>query len=128
MGKIEDVERYDRYYDMTYDGIQSRMFPGITLPAGSMVVRGNDPQYDARVIPPGSGSKLTNRFSGLRLDGRAGQGALRWHADWRAARTRALRDARRDQAASQGLETFRERCDVRVHARAASGRGCGPRL
>lgn len=76
MGKIEDVERYDRYYDITYDGIQNRMFPGITLPAGSMVVRGNDPKYDARVIPPGSGSKLTNRFSGLRLDGRAGQGAL----------------------------------------------------
>jgi hypothetical protein len=76
MGKIEDVERYDRYYDITYDAIQNRMFPGITLPAGSMVVRGNDPEYDARVIPPGSASKLTNRFSGLRLDGRAGHGAL----------------------------------------------------
>jgi hypothetical protein len=75
-GKIEDVERYDRYYDMTYDGIQNRMIPGIALPAGSMVVRGNDPKYDARVIPPGSASKLTNRFSGLRPDGRAGHGAL----------------------------------------------------
>jgi hypothetical protein len=75
-GKIEDVERYDRYYDIAYDGIQNRMLPGIALPAGSLVVRGNDPKYDARVIPPGSASKLTNRFSGLRLDGRAGQGAL----------------------------------------------------
>lgn len=75
-GKIDDVERYDRYYDITCDGIQKRMFPSISLPAGSLVVRGNDPKYDARVIPPGSASKLTNRFSGLRLDGRAGHGAL----------------------------------------------------
>jgi len=75
-GKIDDVERYDRYYDITYDGIQSRVFPGVVLPAGSLVVRVNNPKYDARVIPPGSASKLTNRFSGLRLDGRAGQGAL----------------------------------------------------
>jgi hypothetical protein len=75
-GKIDDVERYDRYYDITYDGIRSRMLPGIALPAGTVVVRGNNPKYDARVIPPGSATKLTNRFSGLRLDGRAGQGAL----------------------------------------------------
>jgi hypothetical protein len=75
-GKIDDVERYDRYYDITYDGILNRMFPAIALPVGSLVVRGNNPKYDARVIPPGSASKLTNRFSGLRLDGRAGQGAL----------------------------------------------------
>lgn len=75
-GKIDDVERYDRYYDITYDGIQNRMFPAIVLPVGSLVVRGNNPKYDARVIPPGSASKLTNRFSGLRLDGRAGHGAL----------------------------------------------------
>jgi hypothetical protein len=75
-GKIDDVERYDRYYDITYDGIQHRMFPSIALSVGSLVVRVNNPKYDARVIPPGSASKLTNRFSGLRLDGRAGQGAL----------------------------------------------------
>ena len=76
LGKIDDVERYDRYYDITYDGITNRMFPSIVLAAGSLVVRGNNPKYDARVIPPGSASKLTNRFSGLRPDGRAGQGAL----------------------------------------------------
>jgi hypothetical protein len=75
-GKIDDVERYDRYYDMTYEGILNRMFPSIGLAAGSLVVRVNNPKYDARVIPPGSATKLTNRFSGLRLDGRAGQGAL----------------------------------------------------
>jgi hypothetical protein len=75
-GKVEDVERYDRYYDIAYDAIQNRMFRGISLPVGSLVVRGNDYRYDARVIPPGSSTKITNRFSGLRLDGRAGQGAL----------------------------------------------------
>lgn len=75
-GKIQDVERYDRYYDIAYDAIQNRMFPSISLPAGSLVVRGNDYRYDARVIPPGSSTKITNRFSGLRLDGRAGHGAL----------------------------------------------------
>jgi hypothetical protein len=75
-GKIDDVERYDRYYDITYEGILNRMFPSIGLAAGSLVVRVNNPKYDARVIPPGSATKLTNRFSGLRLDGRAGQGAL----------------------------------------------------
>lgn len=75
-GKIDDVERYDRYYDITYEGVLNRMFPSIGLAAGSFVVRVNNPKYDARVIPPGSATKLTNRFSGLRLDGRAGQGAL----------------------------------------------------
>ena len=75
-GKIEDVERYDRYYDIAYDGIQNRLFPSIPLPAGTIVVRGNDPKYDAREIPGPSTTSLTNRFSGLRLDGRAGQGAL----------------------------------------------------
>ena len=49
MGKIDDVERYDRFYDMTYDGIQNRMLPSILLPAGTLVVRGNDPKYDARL-------------------------------------------------------------------------------
>jgi hypothetical protein len=75
-GKIEDVERYDRYYDIAYDAIQNRMFPTIALREGSLIVRGNDYRYDARVIPPGSSMKLTNRFSGARLDGRPGQGAL----------------------------------------------------
>ena len=75
-GKIENVERYDRYYDIAYDAIQDRIFPSTALPVGALVVRGSDHRYDARVIPPGSSTKITNRFSGLRLDGRAGQGAL----------------------------------------------------
>jgi hypothetical protein len=76
VAKIGNVERYDRYYDMTYDAIQNWMFPTIPLPAGSLVVRTNDPKYDARGIPPASATSPDNRFSGLRLNGRAGHGAL----------------------------------------------------
>jgi hypothetical protein len=76
IAKIGNVERYDRYYDITYDAIQNRMFPTVALPAGSLVVRINDPEYDARGIPPASAASVHNRFSGLRLDGRAGHGAL----------------------------------------------------
>lgn len=74
--KIGNVERYDRYYDITYDAIQNRMFPTIALPKGSLVVRVNHPKYDARGIPPASATSPDNRYSGLRLDGRAGHGAL----------------------------------------------------
>ena len=74
--KIGSAERYDRYYDITCDAIQNRMFPTIALPAGSLVARTNDPKYDARGIPSGSPMYPDNRFSGLRLDGRAGHGAL----------------------------------------------------
>lgn len=74
--KIGNVERYDRYYDITYDAIQNRMFPTIALPVGSLVVRANHPKYDARDIPPSSATSPDNRFSGLRLNGQAGHGAL----------------------------------------------------
>ena len=76
VAKIGNVERYDRYYDITCDAIQNRMFPTIPLPAGSLVVRTNHPKYDARGIPPASATSPDNRFSGLRLNGRAGHGAL----------------------------------------------------
>jgi hypothetical protein len=76
IAKIGNVERYDRYYDITYDAIQNRMFPTVALPAGSLVVRITHPKYDARGIPPASPTDAGNRYSGLRLDGRAGHGAL----------------------------------------------------
>lgn len=76
IAKIGNVERYDRHYDIIYDAIQNRAFPTIALPAGSLVVRVNDPRYDARGIPPASATSVDNRFSGLRPDGRAGHGAL----------------------------------------------------
>lgn len=84
IAKISNPDRYDRYYDITYDAIQNGMFPTVELPAGSLVVRVNDPKYvrlndpkyDARGIPPASATDPGNRFSGLRPNGRAGHGAL----------------------------------------------------
>jgi hypothetical protein len=75
-GKIKDVERYDRYYDIAYDALQNRIFPRTTLQVGRLVVRTLKGPYDARGIPPGSSMSTSNRFSGSRLDGRPGQGAL----------------------------------------------------
>ena len=75
-GKIKDVERYDRYYDIAYDALQKRSFPRMTLPVGSLMVRVMKGPYNARAIPPGSSTGIWNRFNGIRLDGRAGHGAL----------------------------------------------------
>lgn len=75
-GKIKDVQRYDRYYDLTYDALQKRLFPRTTLDAGQLVVRVMKGPYNARSIPPGSSTGTWNRFNGSRLDGRPGQGAL----------------------------------------------------
>jgi hypothetical protein len=75
-GKIEDVERYDRYYDIAYEALRDRRFPHLPVPAGRLVVRVMGGAYDPRTIPPGSSSNAANRFSGPRLDGQPGQGAL----------------------------------------------------
>jgi len=75
-GKIKHVERYDRYYDIAYDALRKRMFPRVTLPKDSLVVRAMKGPYDPRGIPPGSSTGIGNRFNGIRLDGRAGHGAL----------------------------------------------------
>lgn len=75
-GKIGDTERYDRYYDIAYEALLAARFPHFTVPAGGLVVRVMDGLFDPRAIPPGSSMKPGNRFSGPRLDGRPGQGAL----------------------------------------------------
>jgi hypothetical protein len=75
-GKIKDTERYDRYYDVAHDALQKGIFPRVTLPVGQLVVRVMKGPYNARSIPPGSSKGTGNRFNGLRLDGRAGHGAL----------------------------------------------------
>jgi len=75
-GKVEDVERYDRYYDIAYEALRDGRFPHLTVPAGRLVVRVMGGAYDPRQIPPGSSTNGGNRFSGPRLDGRPGQGAL----------------------------------------------------
>ncbi len=75
-GNIGNVETYDRFYDITWDALKARVFPHFRLPAGRLVVRTMDGPYNSRQIPPGSSMNPRNRFSGPRLDGRPGQGAL----------------------------------------------------
>lgn len=78
-GKIQNRETYDRYYDITYEALQRGIFPHMTLDVGTPLVRALNAKFDvnaARTIPPGSSLNTGNRFSGPRLDGRPGQGAL----------------------------------------------------
>jgi hypothetical protein len=78
-GKILHPETYDRFYDIAYEALRDGSFPHVTLLAGRLVVRKMEKDYgiDApRRIPPGSSTNPRNRFSGPRLDGRPGQGAL----------------------------------------------------
>src|SRR5271169_4493090 len=75
-GKINDVERYDRFYDIAFDALRRGRFPQVTLTVGRLLVRVMRGPYDPRAIPPGSSMNVGNRFSGPRLDGRPGQGAL----------------------------------------------------
>jgi hypothetical protein len=76
LGKIENVERYDRYYDIAYEALRDGQLPHLTLPIGAFLVRVMKGPYDPLQIPPGSSMNAGNRFSGRRLDGRPGQGAL----------------------------------------------------
>ena len=75
-GKIQDVERYDRFYDIAYEALRDGRLPHLTLPAGALLVRRMTGPHDPLQIPPGSSMNTGNRFSGPRLDGRPGQGAL----------------------------------------------------
>jgi len=75
-GRIKNAERYDRFYDLAFDALRRGRFPHITLTAGRLLVRVMKGPYDSRAVPPGSSMNTGNRFSGPRLDGRPGQGAL----------------------------------------------------
>jgi len=78
-GKIRSAETYDRYYDITHEAIQRGTLPHFTLTQGRCVVRVLDGKFGidaARTIAPGSSLNTGNRYSGPRLDGRPGQGAL----------------------------------------------------
>lgn len=79
LGKVKNRVQYDIFYDIAYDAMLTGEFPSLTLPAGKLVLRVLHSNYDieaARTIPPGSCRSTSNRFSGVRLDGRNGQGAL----------------------------------------------------
>lgn len=78
-GKIQSPESYDRFYDIATDALQRGSLPTMRLAAGQLVLRvvnGMLTLVQAGSIPPGSSTNGNNRFSGPRLDGRHGQGAL----------------------------------------------------
>ncbi|QRP62452.1 hypothetical protein I6J77_09820 [Rhodanobacter sp. FDAARGOS 1247] len=78
-GKIQNPESYDRFYDIATDALQRGWLPTMKLAPGQLVLRvvnGTLTITQAGSIPPGSSSNGNNRFSGPRLDGRHGQGAL----------------------------------------------------
>jgi hypothetical protein len=82
-GKIENSGIYDRFYDIAFDAMVRGEFPSMTLGTGQLVLRvlgykDKKPLSieQARTIPPNSSMNGHNRFSGARLDGGIGQGAL----------------------------------------------------
>ncbi|WP_426209078.1 hypothetical protein [Massilia sp. TWP1-3-3] len=78
-GKIRHPSLYDVFYDIAYDAMLREQLPTMTLGAGRLVLRVVNSALSiqqARTIPPGSSMNGNNRFSGPRLDGRNGQGAL----------------------------------------------------
>lgn len=78
-GKIKNPTLYDVFYDLAYDAMVRGDFPTMTIDAGKLMLRVVNSALtieQARTIPPGSSMNGNNRFSGPRLDGRNGQGAL----------------------------------------------------
>lgn len=78
-GKVLLAERYDRYYDITWEALQQGLLPLISLEAGRLMFRKADRDIEsARTIAPAahSSQSLSVRYSGARLTGQAGQGAL----------------------------------------------------
>lgn len=78
-GRIQHPETYDRFYDIATEALQRGQFPVMRLAAGQLLLRVVDGVLtiaQAGSIAPGSSTNGNNRFSGPRLDGRHGQGAL----------------------------------------------------
>ncbi len=88
-GKVLQPETYDRFYDIATDVLKLGRWPTMTLAAGTLLARAVTAKAlkddvlgraidveGARQVPPGSAMNSFNRFSGRRLDGRPGQGAL----------------------------------------------------
>ncbi len=78
-GKIFKPATYDFFYDITCEAMARNDFPTTSIAAGSVMLRKISAEFSieqARAIPPNSSMNGNNRFSGQRLDGRSGQGAL----------------------------------------------------
>ena len=78
-GKVLQPETYDRFYDLATDNLHAGRFPQTPLHAGQILIRAVKACFsidEARFIPPGNSMNGNNRFSGPRLNGHPGQGAL----------------------------------------------------
>ncbi len=88
-GKVLQPDTYDRFYDIATDVLNAGGWPTMQVAADTVVVRAvttKPPEDDilhrpidadgARRVPPYAAMNSYNRFSGRRLDGRPGQGAL----------------------------------------------------
>ncbi|MEM9057339.1 MAG: hypothetical protein AAGD86_07675, partial [Pseudomonadota bacterium] len=82
-GRIASLERYDKFYDLTWEALDKRAFPMLATNAGQVFVRVANSAHTAdlqaaRTVPPApfSAGSLHNRYSGIRPDGTPGQGAL----------------------------------------------------
>ena len=78
-GMIRSPERYDRFYDIAWEAVQRGVLPILALPAGRLMFRKSDRDIEqSRTIAPSaySAESLSVRYSGVRLQGNAGQGAL----------------------------------------------------
>ncbi len=78
-GLIRSPERYDRYYDIAWEALSRGVLPFATLPADRLMFRKSDRDIEqSRTIAPAahSSNSVSVRYSGVRLQGNAGQGAL----------------------------------------------------
>lgn len=78
-GMVQSPERYDRFYDIAWEALQRGVLPTLSLPAGRLMFRKSERDIQqSRTIAPAahSSESLSVRYSGARLQGNAGQGAL----------------------------------------------------
>ena len=77
LGRVASPARYDSFYDLGYELVQARSLPSLTVPIGRLLFRWSERDIEqSRQIPPGSSQAREKRYSGVRLTGANGQGAL----------------------------------------------------
>lgn len=82
-GRIGSVSTYDTYYDLAIDALTRNRMPIVFTEPGHIFLRWARAKHTpninaARTVPPADFSSMDkdNRFSGIRLDGKPGQGAI----------------------------------------------------
>lgn len=75
--RIASPGRYDSYYDLGHELVGARSLPTLRLPIGHLLYRWCERDIEqSRQIPPSGDMSVKNRYSGARLTGTSGQGAL----------------------------------------------------